>query len=114
MKTTGLNYLEAVKVLKEGKCTHIECDKAKTIYGMDNFGNILFMSGDFTSENGIRLNAEQFLGEWSLIGVKQKAVFTGVKWHTGANGNAYPTVTEWKDFQATNKPEMKMTLEWVE
>lgn len=121
MKTTGLNYLEAVKALKEGKCTHIECDKAETIYGMDNFGNILFMSGDFTSENGIRLTAEHFLGEWSLIGIKRKISGT-IKWYKDSNGYVRPIdfihdSGEFKGFYVDidnfpDEPQMKITLEW--
>lgn len=104
-----MNYLEAVRALDDG-----ECKKIKSSGGAcyeKNLGGVIVFTG---TGRGILLSPSIFLDEWSLIGVKQKAVFTGVKWHSGANGNAYPTVMEWKDFQVTNKPEMKMTLEWVE
>jgi len=50
METTGLNFLEAHTALIESKCEKIEAQRNPGIY----------------------YSCKDFLGEWKLIGVKQK------------------------------------------
>ena len=115
MKTT-VNFLEAVKALKEGKCEKIQSVKARTTYSidMDNNATLSLRLSDGHS-NGINLRCESFLGEWELIGYRHKIVIENVRWkQTSDNSAVYPATLDSTDWHALlNKPKMKMTLEWV-
>ena len=107
MKTT-VNFLEAVKALSEGKCEKIE-NAGGITYGLYN--DIVSLTCD---DLGIRLTAKRFLGEWKLIGVKQKIVIEDVKWHFSRVDNVlYPESSVCLIDDFSDKPKMKMTLEWT-
>jgi len=114
MKTT-VNFLEAVKALKEGKCEKIQSVKARTTYSidMDNNATLSLRLSDGHS-NGINLRCESFLGEWELIGYRHKIVIEDVQWNKGSNNIIAPCVGRLFDWsELVNKPGMKMTLEWI-
>lgn len=119
MKTTGLNYLEAVQALDEGKCEKIE-SRGGAWYELDPSGNIVFITN---KNHGILLRPSVFLDEWSLIGVKQKISGT-IKWGKDNDGHIRPIefMYDSGDFEGLHvdvsdfpdKHEMKITLEWPE
>ena len=91
MKTT-VNFLEAVRALQEGKCEKIESLKNPGIY----------------------YSCKDYLGEWKLIGVKQKVVIENVVWRKNSQESVCP-LSFCNDWSALlDKPKMKMTLEWVD
>ena len=70
MKTTGLNFLEAIKALSEGKCDKIQNSNG-TIYYTDD----KILADSRVSPTRFKLDIHGILGilgEWKLIGVKQK------------------------------------------
>ena len=114
MKTKGLNYLEAVRALDDGKCEKIQ-SSGGACYEKNSIGIIVFVEG--LTKTGILLSPSVFLDEWSLMGVKQKAVFSGVKWHKAKDDCIYPTTcgsNGFEFYEMEDKPAMKMTLEWIE
>jgi len=116
MKTT-VNFLEAVKALKEGKCEKIQSVRTRTTYSIDMDNNdTLSLRLSNGHDDGICLRCESFLGEWELIESKHKIVIEDVVWVIGQRDCVYPDNPSERGFcwqELLNKPKMKMTLEWV-
>jgi hypothetical protein len=63
-----VNYLEAVRAVKEGECKQIKSLKTKALYSFNIHDNKIFsVKNMFFSPY-----TNEVLGEWELIGVKPK------------------------------------------
>ena len=103
-----MNFLEACKNLRDGKCKEIQDENGDCYYMKD--GIIKYSRVDV----GIFLSPEVFLGRWYIIEVKKKVVIKDVKWNKNEFNIVYPTVIGFNWICFLDKPKMKMTLEWEE
>lgn len=115
MSEYTLDFLEAVRILNEGKCKKIESK-----FGVQftlNMGQVELCS----SYSNHALGVQTILNKFRLVGVKpekKKVVLENVKWKVSDYSIIYPVRSNILDNFNWNellcKPEMKMTLEWEE